>query len=70
VRLTVQFDFGEAPEDRLLLLDDQPVPMVGGVLANRDRILRAFARLLVQGSLRSPAVLREMTPLGRRRARR
>lgn len=67
MRLTVRFHFGDAPEDQHVLVDDQAVPMVDSVFANRDRILRAFARLLVKGGLQSPAVMRELLPLRRTR---
>lgn len=63
VDLTLQFRFGEAPEDVVTMLDGRRLPMVNSVFDNRDRILRRFLALMVQGGLRSPAVMRELLPL-------
>ncbi|HZU77222.1 MAG TPA: hypothetical protein VFA70_10690 [Dehalococcoidia bacterium] len=66
VRLSLRFRFGDAPADEVTVMDDRRVPMVGSVLENRDRILRAFAQTLVRVSLRQPKVIRELFPLPRK----
>ncbi|MDT0616963.1 hypothetical protein RM531_00605 [Salinisphaera sp. P385] len=53
---------GPEPEDRLTILDDAPVPMVGSVFEYRNRIVRFFAATLVQVAMRSPAFYREIAP--------
>jgi hypothetical protein len=63
VRLTLRFKFGNAPADQVTVMNDRRVPMVGSVIENRDRILRAFAQTLVSAGLRQPRVLRELFPL-------
>jgi hypothetical protein len=63
VDLTLRFRFGEAPEDVVTMLDARRVPMVNSVFDNRDRIVRRFLALMLQGGLRSPAVMRELLPL-------
>lgn len=70
VDLTLRFRFGEAPEDAVTMLDRRRVPMVNSVFENRDRIARQFLTLMLQGGLRSPAVMRELMPLRKRRKQR
>lgn len=68
VQLTVRFRFGPEPADHITMLDAQRIPLVDSVFTQRDRILRGFVLLLLQGGLRSPAVLKEFLPFaGRRR---
>lgn len=69
VNLTVRFRFGDAPADHITMLDDRAVPMVNSVFENRDRIMRAFFKLMLEGSLKSPAVIREIVPLNLMRSR-
>lgn len=60
VRLTLRFKFGNAPADQVTVMDGRRVPMVGSVIENRDRILRAFAQSLVRAGLHQPKVVREL----------
>lgn len=72
VQLTVRFNFGAEPEDHVTVIDQRSVPMVGSVLANRDRIMRGFVRLLMKTAMRQPRVVRELfptLPLSKRRQR-
>lgn len=62
VEVTLVVRTGPAPEDRLTILDDTPVPMVGSVFEYRNRIVRFFAATLVQVAMRSPAFYREIAP--------
>jgi hypothetical protein len=66
VDLTVRFRFGEEPEDTITPIDQRRVPMVDSVFKNRDRILRAFVRLLVKTGLSSPKVVGQILPLASR----
>lgn len=70
LELTLRFNFGDAPGDRVTVMDAQRVPMVGSVIANRDRILRGFLRLMLRTAARQPAVARELFPWINRKARR
>ena len=62
VQLTVAFQYGKAKDDRVLMLDEQNVPMVGSVFANRNRIIRGFLSLLLKASVAQPKVVRELIP--------
>ena len=69
VELTVRFNFGDDAEDRVTVLDGRRVPMVGSVLANRDRIIRGFMRLLLRTAAQQPRVARELFPWLKRKPR-
>src|SRR3546814_15499714 len=51
VQLTVRFNFGAEPEDHITVIDDRRVPLVGGIIANRDRVLRGFVHLLLRTAM-------------------
>ena len=51
VDLTVQLSAGPGRE-AVTLVRDRRIPVVGTVFENRDRIARAFLKLLVQAGLR------------------
>src|SRR3546814_21159996 len=63
VQLTVRFNFGAEPEDHITVIDDRRVPLVGGIIANRDRVLRGFVTLLLRTAMAQPRVAREIFPL-------
>jgi hypothetical protein len=63
VQLTLRMNFGEVPDDAITVIDDRRVPMVGSVFEYRDRIVRAFAMLLVKTGMAQPRVARELFPL-------
>ena len=63
VQLTVRFKFGAEAEDQVTVINNRSVPMVGSVIANRDRILRGFVNLLIRTALKQPRVARELFPL-------
>lgn len=63
MRMTVRFNFGDAPEEAVTVMDDRRVPMVGSVFESRDRILRGFTNLLIRASVVQPKVARELFPL-------
>jgi hypothetical protein len=65
VRVSLSFRFGDEPEDRVLMLDDRRVPMVGSVFEYRDRIARSFALLLLRAGASQPKVLAEILPAAR-----
>ena len=67
VQLTVAFRFGDAPQDRVTVIDDRRIPMVGGLLSNRDRIIRGFMSLIMKTALTQPRVARQLFPLMRRK---
>ncbi|WP_028007705.1 hypothetical protein [Solimonas flava] len=63
VQLTVRFNFGAAPDDHVTVINNRRVPMVGSVIANRDRILRGFVSLLIRTAMKQPRIARELFPL-------
>lgn len=72
VELTVAFRFGDAPGDRVVMIDNRKVPMAGSVFDSRDAIMRNFAKLLIKAGMTQPKVLQEVLPamkLLRRRSR-
>ncbi len=65
VQLSVSFRFGDEPEDQVTMIDQRRIPMVGGLLANRDRIIRGFVTLLTRTALTQPRLARQLFPLAR-----
>ena len=63
VDLSVSVRFGAAPEDRVTVIENRRVPMVGSVFDSRDVILRGFFRMLVKAAATQPRVLSEVVPL-------
>jgi hypothetical protein len=63
VQLTLKMNFGDSKDDAITVIDDRRVPMVGSVFSYRDRIVRAFALLLVKTGMAQPRVAREIFPL-------
>lgn len=64
VNLTVRYRFGDTEDDRITMIDQRRVPMVNSVFDNRDRIIRQFAKLMILAGLKSPRVVRELSPFG------
>lgn len=62
VELTVAFRFGDAPEDKVTVIENRHVPMVGSVFESRDALVRGFVRLLLKAGLTQPKVLSEVIP--------
>lgn len=63
IKLSVAFRFGDAPEDRVTVMNDRSVPLVGTVFESRDRILRGFSRLLFKAAAMQPKVASELVPI-------
>ncbi len=63
VDLSVSFRFGEAPEDRVTVIDQRRVPMAGSVFDSRDAVMRGFIKLLMKAAVMQPKVLGEVMPL-------
>lgn len=53
---------GDAPEDRITLMDKRELRMVSNVFAYRDRILRYAAGMVWRVAANSPAFYREIAP--------
>ena len=68
VKLTVAFRFGDEPEDRVTMINQRTVPMVGGLIANRSRIIRGFVALLTRTALTQPRLARQLFPFAMRAA--
>jgi hypothetical protein len=63
VRLTVSFRFGDEPQDRVTVMNDRRVPLVGSIFDSRDAVLRGFSRLLLKAGAMQPRVAAELLPL-------
>lgn len=62
VRLSLGFRFGEEEDDRVTMLEDRSIPMVGSVFQYRDRIIRSFAMLMLRAGVSQPKVVAEILP--------
>lgn len=62
VDLTVSFRFGDEPGDKVTMIDNRRVPMVGSVFEQRDTMVRNFVKLLLKAGLTQPKVLGEIVP--------
>ncbi|MGQ0529295.1 MAG: hypothetical protein ACT4PG_05620 [Panacagrimonas sp.] len=62
VDLTVSFRFGEEARDKVTVIDNRRVPMVGSVFESRDLVVRNFVRLLLKAGVSQPKVLAELLP--------
>lgn len=62
VDLTLSFRFGDAPEDKVTVIDNRRVPMVGSVFDAREVLMRQFVRLLAKAAISQPKVLGEIVP--------
>ncbi len=65
VQLTVAFRFGDDVQDQVTVIDDRRIPMVGGLISNRDRIIRGFMKLILRAAVTQPRVARQLFPLRR-----
>ena len=62
VDLTVSFRFGDEPDDKVTVIENRRVPMVGSVFDSRDAMMRGFVKLLLKAGFTQPKVLREILP--------
>ena len=62
VDLTVSFRFGDEPRDKVTVIDNRRVPMVGSVFDSRDTVVRGFVRMLLKAGISQPKVLSELLP--------
>ena len=65
LRLSLAFRFGEEADDRITMLNDRAIPMVGSVFRYRDRIARQFTMLFVRAGASLPKVRAEILPAAR-----
>lgn len=63
INLTLSFNYGDTPQDRVTVVDGKNIPLVGSVFASRDRILRAFTKLLIKSGISQPKVMDELLPV-------
>lgn len=62
LQLTVSFRFGDEPNDRITVLDNRRVPLVGSIFDSRDAIVRGFLRMVMKAAAMQPKVARELLP--------
>ncbi len=62
VDLTVAFRFGDEPGDKVTMIDNRRIPLVGSVFDSRDALVRNFVKLLLKAGLTQPRVLGELVP--------
>jgi hypothetical protein len=74
MQLTVCVAFGPDEEDRVTVIDDREVWMVGSIFAYRDRIAKLAMGTLIRAALLQPKVAAKIMPglagVARRAARR
>jgi hypothetical protein len=63
IKLSVAFRFGDEPDERVTMMNDRSIPLVGTVFESRDKILRGFSRLLFKAAAQQPKVASELVPL-------
>ncbi len=62
LRLTVAVRFGEEEDDRVVLLDDREITMVGSIFRYRDRIARFMVTGLFRAAMLQPKVAARLLP--------
>ncbi len=62
LRLTVAVRFGEEEDDRVVLLDDREIAMVGSIFRYRDRIARFMVTGLFRAAMLQPKVAARLLP--------
>ncbi|TAM09548.1 MAG: hypothetical protein EPN72_01765 [Nevskiaceae bacterium] len=63
VQLTVDVIFGDAPEERVRMIDGRHVPMVNSIFEKRDTVMRQFAMLMLHAGVSQPKVMAELVPM-------
>tara|TARA_R110000787_G_scaffold13918_28_gene43304 strand:+ start:2659 stop:2931 length:273 start_codon:yes stop_codon:yes gene_type:complete len=62
VELTLSFRFGDEADDKITMIDNRRIPMVGSVFEKRDLLIRNFVKLMVKAGVSQPKVVRELLP--------
>lgn len=62
VELTVVFRLGDEPGDKVTVIENRHVPLVGSVYDSRDVLIKGFVKLLLKAGLTQPKVLSEVLP--------
>lgn len=62
VELTVAFRFGDEPGDKVTVIENRHIPLVGSVFDSRDALMKGFVKLLLKAGLTQPKVLSEVLP--------
>ncbi len=65
VELTLSFRFGDEADDKITMIDNRRIPMVGSVFEKRDLLIRNFVKLMVKAGVSQPKVVRELLPAAR-----
>lgn len=64
--MTVVVRFGEEEEDRVVLMENRRLSMVGSIFRYRDRIARFMVTGLLRAAMLQPRVARKVLPGWRR----
>ena len=62
VRLTVVVNFGEEEEDRVTVIEDRKIWLVGSLFAYRDRVGKLALATLIRAALMQPKVSAKILP--------
>lgn len=62
ISLSVSFRFGDEPDDRLTVMDQRSIPMVGTIFDKRDAVMKGFAKLFIKAASMRPSVAAEFVP--------
>lgn len=61
--LTVVVRFGDEPEDKVVLVQERQLKMLGSVFIYRDKIARFLATGLLRAAMLQPRIARKVLPL-------
>lgn len=62
LKLTVAVRFGEEEEDRVVLVDDREIVMIGSIFRYRDKIARFLVGGLLKAAMLQPRVAAKVLP--------
>ncbi len=62
VKLTVAVRFGEEEEDRVVLIDDREIQMVGSIFRYRDKIAQFMVTGLLKAAMLQPRLASKLMP--------
>lgn len=62
LRLSVSVRFGDAPDEKVVLMDDRDIQMVGSVFRYRDKMARFMVTGLLRAAMLQPKLAARILP--------
>ncbi len=62
VHLTVVVNFGDEPDEKIILIDDREIKMIGSVFRYRDKVTRFMTLSLLKAAMLQPKVAKKLLP--------